>query len=241
VIKSLLGALTAVGLSQAAVGATYFTTKCSQFGQPEFQFSASNSVVPQVDVDWLIRTLEGMVASGEKFKIGETIQLGWMITKLESGDKGSLKITEPDMKSFPIKFVDSVDSTLRVTRSQKDVVESVLSANDIAFPNLVQSVVVHKNYKQARQIVLQRLPSSGSDSGWRLLDQKDSSQDPKQFIKISLYQLALDRPNLVMFLALPTGVQVAIDGRVVILRDGAELRVKPDSFLNGLNKKGFSP
>jgi hypothetical protein len=240
-LKKLLGSL-ALGLSQAAVGATYYTAKCAQYGHPEFQVSVSDKAIPRVDVDWFLSTLESMVAAGERFKPGETIQIGWIIAKAELGDKGALRLLEPDMKTIPVKFVDSMDATVRHLRAQKDSVESVLPASSLLFPSLSQSVVVHVQYKQAQKLVLERLSPRGSDSGWWLSDLADASaaKDPTRFAKISLYQLALDRPDLVKFFAFPVGVQVVIDRRIGVLKDGAELPIKPGSFVDLLNQRGAS-
>jgi hypothetical protein len=240
-IKSLLGAFAALGIAQGAAGATYFTTKCAQFNHPEFEINVSGKGVPRADIDWFLETLEGMVAGGEKFKPGETMQIGWMLTRLEQGERGSLRVTEPDMKSVPIVFQNTVDRTIRDLRSQKDSVESVLPATALSFPPLHQSVVVHVNYKQVQRIVLQRLsPSDSADSGWWLSDLTDArgAQDPKRFTKISLYQLAIDRPELVKFLAFPVGIQVVVDGRIGILKSGVELPIKRGSFLDLLNQRG---
>ena len=88
VIKRILSSIIlAVSLPQSGVAAVYFTAKCSQFGHPEFQINVSDKKIPRADVDWFLSTLEGMVAGGERFRLGETMQIGWMIIKLEPGDK----------------------------------------------------------------------------------------------------------------------------------------------------------
>jgi hypothetical protein len=238
-LKAILGSLVMLGASQAAVGATFFTSKCSQFGHPEFQISVSDQAIPRADVDWFLATLESMVAAGERFKAGETMQIGWMITKIEQGDRGAVKLTEPDMKSIPVKFIDSANATVRHLRGQKDSVESVLPASSLQFPSLSQSVVVHVNYRQARRLLLDRSAPKGTDSGWWLSDLSDASgsKDVSHFTKISLYQLALDRPDLIKFFAFPNGVQVVVDRRVGVLKDGLELPIKRGSFLDLLNQR----
>lgn len=119
-LRKIIGSLAALTISQAALAETHFTTKCSQFGHPEFQFSVTSNTIPRTDVAWFMSMLESMVAAGEQFKAGETMQVGWMLTMLQDGDKGALKVTEPDMKSVPIKFVDTVDTTIKHLRAQKD-------------------------------------------------------------------------------------------------------------------------
>ncbi|MYM21570.1 hypothetical protein GTP46_02775 [Duganella sp. FT135W] len=236
-IRQLITTLLALGAAQTASAETYLTTKCAQFGQPEFQINVMSSSIPRADVDWALSTLEGMVASGEKFKAGETMQLGWMLTKLQAGDKGQLIVTEPDMKSFPIVFVDSVDSTLKHLRSQKDTVESVLAADALAFPSLIQAVVVHVNYDKSPRLMLERSAPNGRNSGLKVIDLNDKTASPNNYTLISLYQLAKERPDLVKFFAIPPGVQATIDGKISFKKNGQALPIKPGSFIELLNRQ----
>lgn len=102
------------------------------------------------------------------------------------------------MKSFPIAFVDSVNATTSHLRCQADTVESFLPRDAAEFPSLLQSVVVHVNYKHARRVSFERYDANGSDSGWCLSDLSDplASSDASRFSLVSLYQLALDRPGV---------------------------------------------
>lgn len=235
---SLIASLFVVGASQTALAATHTTTKCKQFGHPEFQISVSSKAIPEVDIVWLLSWLEKRVAAQERFKAGETIQIGWMITKLQAAPGGTLIVTEPDMKSVPIKFIDSLDNTLKQLRSQKDSLESLGKSFELAFPSLQQSVVVHKNYKTTNRVLLDRASPVGDDSGWWVsdLNDKGGNQTPKNFVKISLFQLALDRPDLVKFFAFPPGLQVVVDSRIGVLKDGKEIPLVEGSFLSQLNK-----
>ena len=238
---SLIAPLFIVGASQAALAATYTTTKCKQFGHPEFQIDISSKAIPETDIVLFLSWLEERVASKERFKAGETIQIGWMITKLQASPSGTLIVTEPDMKSVPIKFINSLDNTLKHLRSQKDSLESVGKSFELTFPSLRQSVVVHKNYKATNNVLLDRATPVGDDSGWWVsdLNDKGGNQDPKNFVKISLFQLALDRPDLVKFFAFPPGLQVVIDSRIgiAVLKDRSEIPFVEGSFLSQLNKK----
>lgn len=219
-------------------GARHFTSKCVRYGHPEFEINVSEEEVPRPDIDWMLSTLESMVAGGERFKAGETMQIGWMLTRLEPGERGSLRVLEPDMKSLPIVFINSVKRTIRDLRAQKDSVDSILPLDWMQFPDLRHSLVVQASYKNAKRLVLERLaPQDARDSGWWVSDLDIPSQDPKAFARISLYQLALDRPELVKFFAFPQGVQVVLDGCIHVLKDGAELPVKPGSFLDLLNRR----
>ncbi len=58
---------------------------------------------------WLLRIFERSIADGEQFHVGETVQIGRMLTKPKAVTDDLLCITEPDMQALPIKFIDSVD------------------------------------------------------------------------------------------------------------------------------------
>lgn len=219
--------------------AVYATTACKRFNHPEFQVRVSNSVVPTEDLNWFLRFLEQRVADGERFRGGESLQVGWMLTMLEEGPAGYLRVMEPDMKVVPVKFTDAIDSTLMHLRHQKDMVQSFSPQVDPDFPSLRQSAVVHVNYKTASRILLTRGPVQDTDSGWWLTDLDDNagSQDPTRLFKTSLYQLGVDRPDLVKFFAVPSGLQVAVDNTFIgVLGPDGELKQIPGSYLSELNR-----
>ncbi|WP_157687118.1 immunity protein Imm33 domain-containing protein [Burkholderia lata] len=192
-----------------------------------------------MDIGWLLQFLEQSVAGGERFRAGETLQIGWMVTMLEAAEEGALRIMEPDMRAIPIEFIDSVDSTLKHLRNQRDMAASVAPAQEPDFPSLLQSAVVHVDYKGAGSVLLTRYPARETDSGWTLTDPDDEagSQDPSRYVKISLYQLGVNRPDLIQFLALPSGLQVVVAGSTIRVMDaGGEIQPAPGSYLDALNR-----
>ena len=225
---------------QLGTSSVHTTSNCRRHNHPEFQIRVSNTAVPAEDISWLLQFFESRVAEGEKFRSGESLQVGWMLTMLEDGPGGFLRVLEPDMRAVPAKFIDSVDSTLMHLRNQQDVVGSLSSSVKPDFPSLRQSAVVHVNYKESGRILLTRSDAvGGSDSGWWLsdLDDQARSQDPTRFVKTSLYQLGVDRPDLVKYFAVPAGLQVVVDGaRIGVLQEGAEVQQIPGSYLSELNK-----
>ncbi|CAJ0705419.1 hypothetical protein LMG18091_04434 [Ralstonia wenshanensis] len=143
------------------------------------------------------------------------------------------------MKVVPVQFIDSVTHTLLHLRTQKDVVESLVPQVDPDFPSLVHSVVVHANYKAARRVLLTRGAVEGADSGWWLtdLDDTEGAQDPTRFSRTSLYQLGVDRPDLIKFFAVPAGLQVAIEDTYIgVIGAEGELKQAPGSYLSELNR-----
>src|SRR5690349_16550004 len=97
------------------------TINCSKYGQPEISVTFEQKQVLEDDVKWLLEWLESEVANGRRFLPSQTIQIGWMITRVEPLEDGVLKICEPDMEAFPVNFVDSVTNTLTHLRLQKMV------------------------------------------------------------------------------------------------------------------------
>lgn len=225
---------------QPRPSSVHATSNCKLYGHPEFQIRVSNGTVPTEDIALLLQFFEQRVAQGEKFRSGESLQVGWMFTMLEDGPAGFLRVLEPDMKVVPVKFVDSVDRTLMQLRNQQDIVRSLSVPVEPDFPSLRQSAVVHVNYKEASRVLLTRNGAvDGADSGWWLsdLDDQAGSQDPTRFFKTSLYQLGVDRPDLVKFFAVPAGLQVVVDGaRIGVLAAGDEVQQIPGSYLSELNK-----
>ena len=227
-------------LERSRTSSVHATSNCKLYNHPEFQIRLSNGAVPAEDISLLLQFFEQRVAQGEKFLSGESLQVGWMFTMLEDGPGGFLRVMEPDMRVVPVKFVDSVDNTLMHLRNQQDVVRSLSPSVEPDFPSLRQSAVVHVNYKEASRILLTRNGAvDGADSGWWLsdLDDQAGSQDPTRFIKTSLYQLGVDRPDLVKFFAVPAGLQVVVDGaRIGVLVAGGEAQQIEGSYLSELNK-----
>lgn len=239
-LKSIFSSLMGNKPESAHSTGRHATTTCHAFGHPEFSVRVSSKHVPDVDIAWLLDFLGQAVARGERFCDGESLQVGWMFTRLQARPDGTLCVTEPDMQSFPLKFVDAVDHTLVHLRSQRDIVASFDPPREPVFPSLREAVVVHVNYKTSEKILLSRFDPDGANSGWWLTDcdgDEDDSQDPTRFTTISLYQLALDRPDLLNLFALPPGLQVVVDGaRINVIDDEGELLAIEGSFLDRLQK-----
>jgi len=239
-LRSLFSRLgTKLGSSESAREELHATSACRRSGHPEFRIRVSNPAIPDQDIAWFLQFLEQRVAAGERFQGGESLQVGWMYTTLEDTPDGFLLVMEPDMKSVPVQFIDSVDCTLMHLRNQQDVVQSLLPKVEADFPSLRQSAVVHKNYKTASRVLVTRTPSQDADSGWWFTDLADEqgAQDPVSFEKTSLYQLGIDRPDLVKFFALPAGLQVVVDGPLIgVLGPDGVLQLAPNSYLSELNR-----
>ncbi|WP_439621634.1 immunity protein Imm33 domain-containing protein [Gemmata sp.] len=215
--------------------ATVRTSKCHRHGHPEFRLTFDTNAVPvDADVGWLIDWLETAVASGTRFAPNETCQIGWGTTLVRAHESGDLSLWEPDMRSVPFEWVESVSATLAHLRLQKDVAESVLREGDMAFPSMLTSAIVCARLGPNQDIVLERVEPAGADSGWfcGCLQRDHDHNNARELRRVSLYEAAVRAPQIVPFLALPAGVLVATDhGVPTILHGGKPLAFARGSYL----------
>jgi len=162
----------------------------------------------------LIRHLEERVTTGTSFRSGDMIQIGWTLANVRDDSDGGLRLYEPDMKEIPIRWTEGVTTTLAHLRLQKDAAASFGREPD--FPSIRDSILIANDLVQtSTSFVLERGHPSANDSGWFLgvrgtsLDYNESSNLRRD----SLYRTALDHPQLIMYLALPAGFRVLINGR----------------------------
>jgi hypothetical protein len=229
-------------LASAQVRATEFrTTQCSKYGQPEIVFEVQTASIPEVDRQWLIRTLEEQVAGGSRFKAGETLQLGWMMNRFDKGEGGTLRLQEPDMKSMPIAFVDRMDNTLVTLRLQKDVAESFTEPVALQFPSLTDSMLVHRNYKWTNHLTLERHAPADADSGWVIIygtHAPTAEELAADYERVSVYEFAVARRQFIHLLAMPAGTVIEInDGQRDYFLNERPLTPRTGSYLQQLDAR----
>jgi hypothetical protein len=217
------------------------TTSCQRHGHPEIRITYDPALVPvEDDARWFMSWLEEAVASGEQFTVEQTVQVGWMILLVRALEDGVLSLWEPDMRDMPIAWVESVSRTLAYLRLQKDVCESLLEVEDIAFPSLEQTAIICKRVGQTKGVFMERLvPSSRLDSGWfygcTCEDHDHNNTDELRCV--SLYELGVKvAPHVVQYLALPEGALIQLgQGKLSIFRHGVPLAIRAGSYLAALN------
>ena len=236
-------AVLAIGFMGAASQATEFrTTQCAKYGQPEIVFEVKSAAIPEADSRLLIETLEQMVAGGSRFKAGETLQLGWMTNRFEQGADGTLRLQEPDLQRFPMRFVDQMDATLQHNRAQKDAVESFTEKVPLMFPSLRESVFVPPLYALKQEFSLERHPPAEGDSGWIMtpVGRQPTDEEVERYRRVSLYEFAMAKPSMIPVLALPAGTVIDVprggDERAYSV-DGRTLTVRADSYLQKFDAK----
>jgi hypothetical protein len=184
---------------------------------------------------WLLHWLEERVAAGELFKPGESIQIGWMHTRIFGRPGGTLGILEPDFASVPINWNDSVSLTLRHLWIHKEVAVGAGLADQASFPSYRQSAIICRFLKGADTILMYRQPATEADSGWFIGCHSDSHdhQNPTELQCLSLYETAVRHDQrFIPYLALPAGTYVvagagvpfiSVEDRVVEFAPGSLL------------------
>jgi hypothetical protein len=194
--------------------------------------------VPAAMVSEMIGYFEWQVESGVQFKDGETIQFGWGVLKVQAMPDGSLGVFEPDLVSFPINWIDSVTGVLLQTLIQKYVAESLGFYDEADYPSALKYMVVCDNYADCPAVIMERnRPWDANDSGWRLFcADPDHNHESDENIKlVSLYECAVNKPQVVEYLALPVGIAlfvVNLYDQLEFYFNGQRLQYSEDSYLS---------
>lgn len=212
------------------------TTTCGRHGHPEFLIPYDPAVaVVSADVEWFISWLEESVAEGVRFKPGQSCQVGWSVTEVRQHESGDLTMWEPDMRSLPIEWLEGVSHTLMQLRVQKDVVESVMGAEELSFPSIRQSVIICNRLGRDRDVVIERVEPNGADSGWFCGCRQESHDhnDAHELRRVSLFEAAFRHaPQIVPYMALPPGMLVYLSaGAPALFRSGQPLEIRTGSYL----------
>jgi len=226
----------AVSLSAIAETTEYQTHISAKFNHPEIVVRISMKSIPSGDVKTILDGFENQIASGVEYKSGDRLQLGFMINRFRELDDGRLLLEEPDMQAMPIEFTPILNSTFKYLRQQKDVVESIDDSLYLNFPIISQAIAVHKNYQSSDSLLLERIEPENSQSGWWVHVKGDSNSE--NYSLTSLYQFAIDRPDLVKYLALPVGSKIFnIKGNEITIElNGVQTEFKQGSYVAELNK-----
>lgn len=171
-----------------------FTTRCNKFGHPEFVLEADESSVPDIYLTEVADTIERMVEHGQCFLPGQSFQVGWMVTQVQTYDASHLTLVEPDMETFPIKWVFGITHTLRHKMLQVTMLDSVSLRAQIQMPSVVQSLRACTRYSSPSFFMARFSPTQERDSGWFIgcLNEDHNHRDPAQLRCISLYEAYLN-------------------------------------------------
>ena len=69
------------------------TENCERFGQPEIVLTLDDEA--RMEPRWILDYFQDASATGKRFRAEETVQIGWMVTKLVETPEGDLEVWEP--------------------------------------------------------------------------------------------------------------------------------------------------
>lgn len=178
------------------------TTHLNSAGSREIAFEVEPDAAGLAQ--WIVDYFESQAAIGTRFRDGQTVELGWSLLLLrEVGNL--LEVHEPDFDSMPIRWCRGVNNTVRHAQLQKAVCD--LLGCDPQFPSIRHAGITSPGFAESRNFMMSRDASSASDSGWVFAesDYREAAGD-----YYSLYQIALQKIEIVPFLALPVSSRVEI-------------------------------
>lgn len=187
-------------------------------------------------LSWFLGWIEDEVARGKRFLPDQTIQVGWSILKVLKREDGTLGFLEPNFRSMPVKFVDSVSTTLLHLLIQKSVAESLGVEAELAIPSLRDSATVCTGFGSTSGFIMSRIETKPGDSGWFFgcNNPDHNHQSPDVLRSISVYEAAtLNDERVIQFLGLPQDTFIGVgDGAPCFFRGEVELSIRPGSYLH---------
>jgi hypothetical protein len=207
-------------------------------GRPSIAIQWSDPSIPTEDAGWLRDWFDEEIGKGRRFERGETVQIGWTVTRLREMSTSRLIVEEPTFESFPIKWVDGVNSCLRHLRRQKDVVDSIEPPPKPAFPSILQAAQVCGRLGSTPAVILERGEARENFSGWYITCDDDAdAHEPTDLRLDSLYSVAVKCPHIIPFLAMPPGHAGRVSPTTFEIHSPeGPVRLRPKSFLDSLNR-----
>jgi hypothetical protein len=217
------------------------TTNCCRFSHLEFILEADARSVPDIYLHEMADTIEQLVAAGERFKLNETFQIGWMLTRVESYSASQLTLVEPDMKSFPIKWVSGITNTLRQKMMQVFMLDSIALRDQMNVPSILQSLIACTDYSGPNFFMSRSDPTNERDSGWFVgcRDTEHDHNDPQNLCCVSIYEAFLNQPRIQNFITFPKDVIVVMDRStgLSMLNEHGTIEFVAGSFLDEWKKR----
>jgi hypothetical protein len=164
---------------------------------------------------WFAGSLEQDVASGSRFQVGQSMQLGWMRTWITALPDGTYGFEEPDMRSAtPLVRQPGLSNALGHLRLQKDSLLSVLPVNALSFPSVQQTCLVCTRLTPSETFFLDRREPKGNDSGWIFGCQGDHEHNAAEsWKKTWLYSAVVEICRRALpYLAFPPGSFLSMVG-----------------------------
>ncbi|WP_144029728.1 hypothetical protein [Burkholderia sp. AU18528] len=190
-------AIASIAKSSKVITMIFRSNFDKRYGHPNFVVSLDGDF--EFMISGLFEYFEGEIRRGVRFNAGQTIQFGWMILMLKKDGHGDLELWEPDFRRMPINWVFSIDKTFKDLYLQREVCDQVNV--DPNFPSLLERGIVSPGFGSCREFFINRDSSQKGDSGWFFVERDNNGGDGKFS---SLFEVAVNYPRVVPFLALPS-------------------------------------
>lgn len=202
----------------------YRTNLRQRFGHPNI----SVAVAPELGVgfEWILSYFENEVADGAAFSDKQLVQIGWMLVMLRKNSSGDLDVWEPSFDSIPITWVKGGSMTIRHLMLQREVCAQLDVGPE--FPALNLSGIVSADFLDSDSFYMDReAVDAAADSGWLF-----EGPEPSGGKHYSLFEIAVARPEIIAFLALPMGASVKYRKSCIDIRIGLQsVSSKNNDFL----------
>jgi len=211
------------------------STNCNKAQQVDIELQFDPESALDIDVKAFVRNLEGQILRGTEYKIGQLIQIGWAMVKIEMGNGSKLALWEPDFMEMPARFVPGVTNTFRHLRLQKSVLESLGLEDRMLFPSMLENGIKCSRHEDSVDFVMDRAEPTKTDSGWFFGcdDNTHDHNNPVNLHRASLYELAHAKADCIPFLALPPGTLLLKRGKSLeVFLSKQRLPIKKDSYLD---------
>lgn len=212
------------------------TTKCSQFGHPEFDLRAEQ--LPPPLVGFLVGYLEDNVAEGRTFKPGQHIQIGSGVMRVGTeGTHLSLLERLPGSEDWEV----GVTRTMLAMYRQRCVLESFGMVQQLSFPPPGAGAITCTRHDKASVMGFKRGPAQDADdSGWVVLCNDDHDHDNADELLFTRIETLCERQQwFEIFLAMPPGTLVVRDAGAIAMveLDGEPLTIQPGTMLDAMRKQ----
>jgi hypothetical protein len=180
--------------------------------------------------DWVLKFFEDQVRRGSQFRAGQTVQIGWMLIKLEKTTNGELEVWEPDVGVMPVRWTRGITTTLRHLTIQNAVCDEIGAARE--YPSMRDAGTVTLGFGPGiDQFEMTRREPVQGHSGWIF----SGSGEKKSNVLHSLFEIGIWRPACIPFLALPPAVSVSISSsEVKVLYGGVSISSEKSKLLSDL-------
>ncbi|BBZ13589.1 immunity protein Imm33 domain-containing protein [Mycobacterium branderi] len=208
-------------------------TTAGASGHPEFTLEYEPGIVTELGIEWLASWLQDCISSGTRFSVGQTIAIGWMNCYVTDRGDGTLGLSEPDFTNIPPNLVAGASNTVSQLWYQREIADSVGLVAELDFPRYDQYAMTCERLVSADPILMHRYTHEEDESGWYIgCSGDDHDHDETKLHHVSLYELAVAKPAIIGFLALPPDCSVLVGGGApLVVRHREPLPVREGSLL----------